>query len=297
VKPASLKVIEKMRAKRDELKKSLSDLEEEIASLSGDFATEDRPVVAAEFLKEPGEFTWQVGGLIAQGTVSMLVAAPSVGKTTLMVQTSLALSVGQDVLGFRVSRPVKVLYILAEGSRHAFRERLRVTCGSMGVDVDALDWWVQPGKMSDFRLSGAETDKAIRSSGAKLIVLDTLGYFSGGDENQADLWKARVMAPLRAYCAEYECSFVLLHHEKKGQPGYTIDRSERGRGTSAMLGDCDHVWLLERFPVDEDASGDQRAEMEKRRELHVVKNKYGLADYAVQMTFDKPKGIFNTAVW
>lgn len=296
----SLQALEVLRRRRDELRKQAAALEEDISVLSSIQSTENMPIRAEEFLAEPGDFEWLVGGLIAEGTVSMMAAEPRLGKTTLLVQMALCLSIGQDVLGFRIPRPARVLYVLAEGSRHAFRGRLRTTCESLGVNTSALDWWIQPGGMIDFNLTGSEFSRMLRSSGARLVVLDTLGYFGIKDENDANAWKENVMSPLRAYSTELGCSFVLVHHNRKAGQHDSGNRWERGRGTSAMFGDVDHWLTLDRVPLarhEEQLPAIERSKLEQRRELHVEKNKYGLDDYAVQLEFWKPRGTFEVGSW
>lgn len=295
-----LSTVELLRKKKKELLDRVADIDDDISTLTAMAPEGSGPVIAEKFLEESGEFDWIFGGLIAEGTVTMIVAEPRLGKTTLMVQLSLALSVGQSVLGYSVAKPRRVLYILAEGSRHAFRNRFRATCDSMDIPPSSLDWWLQPPTMSEFKLSSQQVDRVIRGSQAEFIVLDTLGYFGGGDENDASSWKANVMAPLRAYAQELNTAFVLVHHPKKSSANDTSSRWERGRGTSAMFGDVDHYLTLERVPLDkhdEQLPPEARAHLEQRRILHVDKNKYGLDDVCQKLEFWKPRGTFELGRW
>lgn len=295
-----LSTVELLRKKKKELLARVADIDDDISTLTAMAPEGKGPVIAEKFLEESGEFDWIFGGLIAEGTVTMIVAEPRLGKTTLMVQLSLGLSVGREVLGFSVAKPRRVLYILAEGSRHAFRNRFRATCGSMGIPPSSLDWWLQPPTMSEFKLSSTEVDRVIRASQAEFIVLDTLGYFGGGDENDASSWKSNVMAPLRAYAQELNTAFVLVHHPKKSSQNDTSSRWERGRGTSAMFGDVDHYLTLEKVPLEpheKQLGAEARGRLEQRRVLHVDKNKYGLDDVSFQLEFLKSRGTFELGAW
>lgn len=291
--PGRPSVVEQLKSKRDELLRQVSELEADIADLTGEIDPSQAPVHARDFVRESGEFEWIVGSLIAEGSVTMVAAEPRLGKTTLLVQLALCLSAGVNFLDFPVPRRARSLYILAEGSRHAFRARFRTACESLQLDPDGVDWWIQPAGEMDFQLRQNHVERLVASSGAKLVILDTLGYFHGGDENDATEWKKHVMGPLRSMAARHGCSFVLVHHYGKSVPGRA--RWERGRGSSAMFGDVDHWLGLERVELTKDEqalSEPEKARLAQRRELFVEKNKYGLDDYSVRLEFWKPRGTF-----
>ncbi len=297
---SSLSTVELLRKKKHELLQRVAEIDEDITVIEGMDGATNGPVLLADFLQEKGDFGWVFNGLIAEGTVSMLVAEPRLGKTTLLVQMSLALSAGVNVLGTVVPKPRKVLYILAEGSRHAFRERLRTTCASMGIPETSMNWWVQPDGMADFKLTGSETSRIIRAAKAELVVLDTLGYFSGSDENDSLAWKKNVMAPLRAYCAEFGCAFVINHHPRKSAADGAGNRWEQGRGTSAMFGDVDHYFTMSKVPLkphEEGLPSIEKSRLEQRREFHVEKSKYSADGWSLQLEFWKPRGTFELGAW
>ena len=291
--PGRLSVVDQLKAKRYELLRQVSELDADLSDLTGEIDPSQAPVVARDFVRESGEFEWIVGSLIAEGSVTMVAAEPRLGKTTLLVQLALCLSAGVGFLDFHVPRAARTLYVLAEGSRHAFRARFRTACASLQLDPDGVDWWIQPAGEMDFLLRGNDVERLVGASGAKLVILDTLGYFHGGDENDASEWKRYVMAPLRSMAVRHGCAFVLVHHYGKSVPGRS--RWERGRGSSAMFGDVDHWLGLERVELsrDEEQLGDARKlELAQRRELFIEKNKYGRDDFSVRMDFDKSRGIF-----
>ena len=291
--PGRLSVVDQLKAKRDELLRQVSELDADLNDLTGEIDPSQAPVHARDFVRESGEFEWIVGSLIAEGSVTMVAAEPRLGKTTLLVQMALCLSAGQKFLDFHVPRPARTLYILAEGSRHAFRARFRTACDSLRLDPDGVDWWIQPAGEMDFQLRGNHVERLVAASGAKLVILDTLGYFHGGDENDASEWKRRVMAPLRSMAVRHGCAFVLVHHYGKSVPGRS--RWERGRGSSAMFGDVDHWLGLERVELtteEQQRSDAEKDRLSQRRELFIEKNKYGLDDYSVRLEFWKPRGTF-----
>lgn len=292
-----LTVTEQLRAEKEKLLRRVEEIDMDLASLDGFAETTYCPVSAGDFLQESGDFNWIVGGLIAQGSVTMMAAEPRMGKTTLLVQMALCLSGGIDWIGYMVPQPLKTLYILAEGSRNAFRGRLRDACNALSLRPDSLGWHIQPGSQSEFNLRSLEIDRlfnAAAQSGVKVIFLDTLGYFHCGDENDNSEWKKCVMVPLRAAIAQHGFTFILVHHYGKSVPGKA--RWERGRGASAMFGDVDHWLGLEKIELSKDEQcfpEDTRLRLMQRRELFVEKNRYGRDDYSTRLEFKKASGVFD----
>lgn len=241
-----------------------------------------RPVSATEFLLEDQEpLKWILKGLLAEESVALLVADGGKGKTTLLTQLCLCVADGRTIFEYDVVRQNPVLYVLAEGSRPAFRERVILAKRSIDVSFANLPWFIQPGDCSDYKIGSAGLEAMIEQSKAKLVVLDTLGYFHDGDENKANDWKTHVMVPLRALISKYHCSFVLVHHQTKASP----DREgwQKGRGTTAMFSDCD-LWMR--------LEGIEGQGNEWRRELFIDKNKYGSAGYSKKLAFNADGAFF-----
>lgn len=225
----------------------------------------DAPIVQlSEFLGETlTDFEWLIGGAIASGSIGMLVADPTIGKTTLLVQIALCLAAGRaPFYNAHVARGVPVLYLAAEGSRAAFQNRVRTAASALGVP-NTVNWYIQDRSVTSFDVDSRDFAAMVRRAGARLVICDTIGYFWSGDENSAVEWKAHVMKPLRRLAAD-GITFILVHHQVKASP----DRAgwQKGRGTSAMFADLDFYLRME--PVEGDVSG-------TRRTLHQDKNKYG----------------------
>lgn len=287
-------VVAGLKAKREELLRQVESIDDDIGALEGFEDDTMQPVQAGDFLREPGDFEWIVGGLIARQTVSIVSADGGVGKTTLLVHLGICLSAGIDWMGprgFHIPRRAKVLYVLAEGSRHAFRNRLRGACEAVGVDPDSIDWHIHPSELTDFELRSGSVERLVRNARADLVFLDTLGYFHGGDENDASEWKSRIMAPLRKLTARYGSAFVLVHHNSK---------MKDLRGSTAMRADCDHVMKLDEVPLtdhEKQLPAFERDRLVMRRTFFVDKNKYGLSKTTTNLDYDMTRGVFTVGEW
>ena len=251
----------------------------DIADLRGD-VDENGPVAASDWISEDlGSFNWLIRGLIPREGVVVMCADAGIGKTTLICQMTVCLSRGAPFIGYSVDAAVPTLTVAAEGSRLAFRNRFMSTCRALGVSTDGLAWYIQPDKTTDYMIGSARLDRMIGASGAKLVVLDTIGYFHRGDENDANDWKRHVMQPLKGLIGKHGCSFVLVHHHSKG-----ADRHgwQKGRGTTAMYADSD-VWMRLEKP---------EGQPEDYRELHIDKNKYGRMGFMDPLRFNSTEAIF-----
>jgi RecA-family ATPase len=268
-------VFDELRLERDRLLERVKELNTCLDELS----PTDGPCVSTyrEFMAETVGFEWLVGGLLARQTVTMLVADPGLGKSTLMAELSLSLATGRAFLNCPATAPAKVLMLQAEGSRAAFRHRVQTAQLAMGVTEPAT-WFIQAPHFFDFQIGSRGLERLIKDSGAELAILDTIGYFARFKENDAEEWREKVMVPLRKLIDETGVSIILVHH----QPKITDANKEarEGRGSGAMLGDVDHFWKLEKVRDEKD-----------QRELVIRKNKYG-AEPTIRLAFDKQNALF-----
>jgi RecA-family ATPase len=161
-------------------------------------------------------------------------------------------------------------------------------------------WYIQSKDLDDFRLSHVTLERQIKMSGAKLVVLDTLGYFLlPGDENSSKDWKEFVMEPLRYLKRKYDCAFILIHHE--GKPAEGRVGHHRGRGTSAMFGDCDTWMSLEKRNFSDDdllliretEGEDKYDRVLRERRLIWSKSKVGKFPSPIILDFDFDNAVFN----
>ena len=276
---------EMVRAAIREKRGDIAVLEEQLLELRGD-GGEPPAIPIPEFLlaEAATEHEWLVGGLIGRGAIGMIVADPHVGKSTLAIQLCLALASGHNTLGWRVAKPRRVLYCFAEGARALVAERIRASAKSSGIEsaVPPIGF-VQAPCFTDFNVGSAGFRRLIEHTKPEFAVLDALGYFGGGfDENSAVEWKVRMMVPLRALTQEFGTSWLIIHHQVKENP----DRKgwQKGRGTSAMFADVDFYLRLE--GVDGDGN-------ESKRLLLIDKNKHGASGSKIKLEFDKPGAFFS----
>lgn len=264
---------------------------EKLQKLLGPEIADMEPVTWEAFQAEKDQPTYYCGEILAEETVNIMVADAGVGKTTLVVQMCLAIASGWPFLGFMKTTPTPVLLLEAEGARGLYRARAEKCRQALRIPADDLrgKWFTQSRWISDFNAGGIMVESQIRRSGAKIVVLDTLGYFLGeGDENSAKDWKQKIMFPLRRLRALYGCSFILLHHEAK--PSELRTGHHRGRGTSAMFGDCDTWMSLESLNLSEadreKLPAGWQEEASRERTLKWYKSKVGKMPDPIHLELD-----------
>ena len=265
-------LIEEIDETERDLESRLQKVRELRAETAGEAVLTKNVVPLADFINERNtDFEWLIGGSLAMGSVAMLAADPAMGKTTLLVQIALCLAAGRDPFyEAHVPRPIECLYIAAEGSRGAFQNRVMKARETLNIPMSA-GWFIQAGGNTDYKIGSSGLEGMIEKTKAQFVVLDTIGYFWNGDENNAVEWKQRVMVPLRKLTSAYGCTFLLVHHfvkqseERKGW--------QRARGTSAMFADLDAFYQLEPGTVGDPSQEEPGVE---RRILTQAKNKYGL---------------------
>lgn len=181
-----------------------------------------------------------VDGLIPEG-FSLLVAAPKIGKSWMVLGLAVATATGGEAFGTIPVRKAPVLYLALEDGQKRLQRRLR----NMGVDELPEDLTF----ITTLEAGALDTIRAFMERHAEdgpLVILDTLG---------------KVMPPARmgqsAYHADYAISgglrdlvgrypgaaLVAVHHTRKqGADDFTQTTS----GTQGLTGGADTILVLTR---------------------------------------------------
>lgn len=278
----SFDLVQRLKADAERKRKELRELDDSILELEG--GVRNLFVPLSKFLAEKSSLDWIVGGQIPEGGFGFLVADPWLGKSTLLSQVALQLAVGRALFGMRVGRRFRVLVLSKEGSRAAFRERVRTAAKKLGIEEkSAEDWMIHTEGPGEFLLGSSRMEAIVRESGADLVILDTLRLFWEGDENKPEQFSSRVTRPIRDLNARYGATFWVVHHHRKAVDETTGEELgwQKGRGTGAMYGDSDFWWRLEKVKGAPDG-----------RRIFCDKNKYGRAFDPIDLVYDGGNAIF-----
>jgi hypothetical protein len=197
---------------------------------------------------DPNE-QWQVEGLIKAGNLVILSARPKTAKSIVALNLAACVAMGRPFLN-RPTQQGRALFVAWE--RHdltvqrAFEMGLDACEDIMVWDkrrfgvaprVDALDWWRE----------------FIVANNIRLIVFDTLAHFLRPELDKvrnalnAYDYTSSVLERVAQVANETGCTFVLIHHDRKGEGDAD---EQRVLGTTALTAAADVVLQLQHLSDD-----------------------------------------------
>ncbi|MDA3919942.1 MAG: AAA family ATPase [Salinisphaera sp.] len=208
--------------------------------------------------QNPPERRWLVDGLVPAGIVGAVSAAGGAGKTFLIMQMGVSVSCGAPFMGASIPDPGGVLMLTAEDDRDEIHRRLWAIVQSMKFDGDLTDadieliesqFFIDSRIGRDDRLT-REIDRDIEPTligdriialvqqlerPIKLIVLDPLSRFRGGEENSNSHATAFVRQVERI-ARETGATVLVAHHVAKNTWRASDGLHQDGmRGASALI--------------------------------------------------------------
>ncbi len=238
-------------------------------------------------------------GVLAMGKTGLLISPGGVGKTLVLVQLALAVATGRTWLEhFITSTPGRVLIALAEEDVEEIRRRVYSVARAMrltdeqrqlaaqnivsmalaGTNVALVE--SQGGRTTETTMLH-ELRKKLDASEWRLVILDPLSRFAGGDTEKDNAAATRFIEAAESLCKAPGSPAVLIaHHTAKPfrGPGRPASASANdARGASALK---DGVrWVANLEALD---GGDAR--------LTVTKSNYGPAGSPIHLTRDFDQG-------
>jgi hypothetical protein len=213
--------------------RSSEDARAALAQYDEEAPAKPRPslLVAADLVTEPDEvIQWTVDGLLPAGGLSLLVAKPKVGKSTMARHLAVAVASGEPFLG-RQTVAGPVLYLALEEKKSHIRSHLR----RLGVDADTRTLHLHIGPLPPGDPIRWLKDR-INETGATLVVIDTLGRFVQARDLNDYAEAVRLSRPLIEMAHGTGAHILCLHHAGKGDLRTGIDA---GIGSTAWAGSVD----------------------------------------------------------
>ena len=173
------------------------------------------------------EVSWLWYPYIPYGKLTIVQGDPGEGKTTFILHLAALLTKGEPLPNEEVDvqrEPVNVIYQNAEDSLEDTIKPRLLEAGADCNRVLVIDESVDCLSMTDERLV-----RAIRETGAKMVVLDPIQAYLGAD---VDMHRANEIRPLMKRVAmlaeKYHCAVILIGHMNKNSNGKS---SYRGLGS------------------------------------------------------------------
>lgn len=196
------------------------------------------------------EQEYLVDGIIMKRGLTYLVGPPASFKTNMMISIALAGKFKNNLLGFKINKPFKTLFIDEENG--LINSKFNLVRLAKGMNVDLLT--LKPEDIifsciSLFKILPNHVEKleaVIKKYKPDLIVIDNIARCMVGNENDASE-VSKILAQLKPLMEEYGVAFVLLHHCRKGNPKTLEDIA----GSRDFGGQCDNAFIVKHFRTHE----------------------------------------------
>lgn len=215
------------------------------------------PVAAQDFAEQldpPRQ--WVLGKMAVRGKLSLLIAPPGAGKSTLTLAAALSVAAGKDLLDMTVHEQTAAWLYNNEDDMPELRRRLRAAMQWHRIDYAAIKdrLYLNSGENKPFviarragqgdtrRLKRAaemqEIEQHIKDRGIGLLIVDPFSETHEGDEN--DNVEMRLVASwFREIAQKTNCAVILVHHTRKMPAGSSeghVGNMDSGRGASSVNG-------------------------------------------------------------
>lgn len=205
------------------------------------------------------------------GTVGMVVAAGSTGKSMWVLEAAISISCGSDVFGILGSDPVagQVTYLCAEDQPPVLHSRLRMMAQAIRAKhPNNADEYLEQVKerlavvpvfglgLSIKSVNDPDWGAAVEfCKGSRLVILDTLIRFAGGANENDNVAMGTLMNGVEQAVHASGSSFLLLHHVGKSsaRDGTAGGDQTATRGASSLTDNCRWQGNMATMSVDEGA--------------------------------------------
>jgi len=196
---------------------------------------------------------WVLGRALLKGHLSVLVAPPGVGKSTLVIAMAVSIITGEKITGHDIHRQGKVWIYNNEDDTDELKRRLAAVLQHHGLSYDQVKGQLAMNSgadrplliaktMSDgtvIRLPDVEACIAhIKKHGITTFMVDPFIETHECDENSNQEIK-RVAQMFRDIARQGNCTVLLIHHTAKPPQGSSDGHAgnmNTARGASALIG-------------------------------------------------------------
>jgi hypothetical protein len=199
-------------------------------------------IISAAVLKDTAykntEFI--INGLLPVG-LTLLTGSPKMGKSWLTLLMAECITFGFPLFGYSV-RKSGVLYYTLEDSVKRCKYRLN----KIGSE------WSPRLNFCEEARSTTDIMNGIRSTGARVVFIDTFMAFSDIEDNNSYSETTRKVRELKKIADTLDVAVVIVHHKKKDSRNGK-DWTEGAIGSQGLVGAADCLISLERKRGDENA--------------------------------------------
>jgi hypothetical protein len=172
-----------------------------------------------------------VAGLTHQGHSAVLAGAFGQGKTYLGIQLSVNLAIGRDLLGRKVTRPYRTVFLDAENGKGEIKERVSQLVSRLKLSPGELANLNDNWRLEDFEDDGllhwlnlatpngfGKFEEYVKTHCPEVVIIDCFGKVYPKNEKDEECMKA-FCGSLRKLTLRHECLrnglILFLHHVTK----------------------------------------------------------------------------------
>jgi len=196
---------------------------------------------------------WIVSGLLLKGKVSVIIAPPGVGKSTLTIQIGIAICTDKDFGTLVIKDQGKVWLYNNEDDQEELERRVAAAAIHVGMQASDLTdvMFVNSGENRELLIAREDPNTSyvipvdvdavveqIKANNIKVLVVDPFAETHTVNENSNDHIK-QVGRMYRQIAQRGDCAVLLVHHTRKPSQaaGDThIGNMDSGRGAGALSG-------------------------------------------------------------
>lgn len=193
--------------------------------------------------KKLPKIEYLVDKLIIDHGITYIVGPAASFKTSLLMDIAIHGATRSDILGFKINKPFKTLFIDEENGEISTKDSLVKILNGSNIDIKELE----PNKLMFATISGfliidkhiEVLKELIKKYQPDLIIIDNIARcFHGDERNEEDV--SKILALLKPITEEFGTAFVIIHHTRKGDAKTLEDIS----GSRDFGAQCDNAFLL-----------------------------------------------------
>jgi hypothetical protein len=210
--------------------------------------------LAFDFDADPEEPDWIVQGVIERETLVLLSGDTGAAKSICVDALADAVCHDGDWLGHE-ARAERVLVVDEENPERTARSRLRAL-GMTNAARERLRYFNREGfSIGDAGYSDAALRTQLEAFRPDLVIVDTVMAACDLEDVNNNAEAVRLLKFMRGLAREFECAFVVLHHERKQSKEHPASSGQAMMGARQWAGQADaHMTLtVESELVEEEA--------------------------------------------
>ena len=174
-------------------------------------------VMSTDQLAEIPRPRWLIEEFVAENSTTMIYGPWGLGKSFMTLDMVLTATTGQEWYGRAVDRPLKTLFVIAEGAAWWYRRVLAYERLRGPIDRDMILWVPEPINLWNDKTAIYDLETILERERPDIMVIDTWvrcsSAFGMNEDKATDT--AMVYNKLDMLRDKYKVSPVLVHHPTK----------------------------------------------------------------------------------